>query len=123
LLLPSARLFTSGLGLYAGTVGESPSRVAKEVGLHGLIAAQVSSTAASGARWIVFVDMVPLVLYALVKLYRAIAIVYAIVWHGSGRSARVTPKKGSEFSALRFCWTSWPPRPSVGSAGTSSWAG
>jgi uncharacterized BrkB/YihY/UPF0761 family membrane protein len=36
--------------------------------------------------------MVPAVLYALVKLYRAIAIVHAIVWYGSGRGVRATPK-------------------------------
>ena len=36
--------------------------------------------------------MVPAVLFALVKLYRAIAIVHAIVWHGSGRGVRITPK-------------------------------
>jgi uncharacterized BrkB/YihY/UPF0761 family membrane protein len=92
LLLPSALLFVSGLGLYAGTVDERPSKVAKEAGLHGLIASQVASTASSGARWIVFIVMVPAVLYALVKLYRAIAIVHAIVWSGSGRGVRITPK-------------------------------
>ena len=31
--------------------------------------------------------MVPAVLYALAKLYRAIAIVHALVWHGSGRGS------------------------------------
>ena len=48
LLLPSALLFVSGLGLYADTVDKSPSTVAEEAGLHGLIASQVASTA-SGA--------------------------------------------------------------------------
>jgi uncharacterized BrkB/YihY/UPF0761 family membrane protein len=92
LLLPSALLFVSGLGIYAGTVDETPSKVAKEAGLHGLIAAQVASTASSGARWIVVIAMVPAVLYALVKLYRAIAIVHAIVWYGSARGVRITPR-------------------------------
>jgi membrane protein len=92
LLLPSALLFVSGLGLYASTVDESTTKVAKEAGLHGLIASEVASTASSRARWIVFLVMVPVVLYALVKLYRAIAIVYAIVWQGSGRGVRVTTK-------------------------------
>jgi uncharacterized BrkB/YihY/UPF0761 family membrane protein len=92
LLLPLSLLFVSGLGLYAGTVDESPSKVAKESGLHGLIASQVASTASSGARWIVFIVMVPAVLYALVKLYRAVAIVHAIVWYRSGRGVRVTPR-------------------------------
>jgi uncharacterized BrkB/YihY/UPF0761 family membrane protein len=92
LLLPLSLLFVSGLGLYAGTVDESPSKVAKEAGLHGLIASQVASSASSGARWIVFIVMVPAVLYALAKLYRAVAIVYAIVWYRSGRGVRITPR-------------------------------
>jgi uncharacterized BrkB/YihY/UPF0761 family membrane protein len=92
LLLPSALLFVSGLGVYADTVDKSPGKVAEEAGLHGLIASQVASTASSNARWIVFSLMIPAVLYALAKLYRAIAIVHALVWHGSGRGRRTTPK-------------------------------
>jgi uncharacterized BrkB/YihY/UPF0761 family membrane protein len=92
LLLPTTLLFVSGLGLYAGTVDESPAKVAAKAGLHGLIASQVASTASSGARWLVFIAMVPAVLYATAKLYRALAIVHAIVWHGSGRVTRMTPR-------------------------------
>src|SRR4051794_36747801 len=64
LLLPSTLLFVSGLGVYAGAVDESPSTVAKDAGLQGLIASQVASAASSGARWLVFIVMVPAVLYA-----------------------------------------------------------
>jgi uncharacterized BrkB/YihY/UPF0761 family membrane protein len=92
LLLPSALLFVSGLGLYAGVADKSPSTVAREAGLHGLVASQVASSASSDARWLVFIIMVPAVLYATAKLYRAVAIVHAIVWHGSGRGVRITPK-------------------------------
>ena len=92
LLLPSALLFVSGLGLYADAVDESPGKVAKETGLHGLIASQVASTASSNTRWFVFIAMIPAVLYALVKLHRAIAIVHAIVWLGSGRGVKTAPK-------------------------------
>lgn len=91
LLLPSALLFVSGLGLYAGIVDQSSSKVAREAGLHGLIASQVAETASSSARWLVFLLMVPAVAYALGTLYRALAITHAIVWHGSGRTGRVTP--------------------------------
>jgi uncharacterized BrkB/YihY/UPF0761 family membrane protein len=91
LLLPSALLFVSGLGLYAGVVDKSSSKVAEEAGLHGLIASQVAATASSGARWLVFIVMLPAVLYAMVKLYRAVAIVHAIAWRGSGRGVRLTP--------------------------------
>jgi len=92
LLLPTALLFVSGLGLYAGTVDQSPTQVAKKAGLHGLIASQVATTASGRARWIVFILMVPAVLYATAKLYRALAIVHAIAWQGSGRGTRVTPR-------------------------------
>jgi len=91
LLLPTALLFVSGLGLYAGVVDESPGKVAKEAGLHGLVASQVAATASGGARWLVFLLMLPAVAYALTALYRALAITYAIVWHGSGRDRRVRP--------------------------------
>ena len=41
-LLPTALLLVSGLGLYAGSVDKSPSEVAKDAGLHGLIASEVA---------------------------------------------------------------------------------
>src|SRR5205085_10366290 len=78
LLLPTALLFVSGLGLYADTVDKSPARVAKDAGLHGLIASQVASTASSSTRWIVFIVMIPAVPYALAQLYRALAIEHAL---------------------------------------------
>ncbi|HKG44242.1 MAG TPA: YhjD/YihY/BrkB family envelope integrity protein [Gaiellaceae bacterium] len=90
LLLPVALLFVSGIGLYADAADKSADRVAKDAGLQGLIASQVASTASGGARWIVFMVMLPAVLYALAKLYRAIAVTHAIAWHGSGRGVRVT---------------------------------
>jgi membrane protein len=102
LVLPSALLFVAGLGLYAGTVDQSPAKVAKETGLHGLVASQVASTASSNARWIVFILMIPAVLYALVKLYRAIAVVHAIVWLGSGRGVKTTSKGVGLFGAALF---------------------
>jgi uncharacterized BrkB/YihY/UPF0761 family membrane protein len=92
LLLPTALLLVSGLGLYADAVDKSPSKVAEETGLHGLIAREVASTASGRARAVVFLLMLPVVLYAIVTLYRAIAKVHGIVWYGSGRGVRVTPK-------------------------------
>jgi uncharacterized BrkB/YihY/UPF0761 family membrane protein len=101
LLLPTALLFVSGLGLYADAADKSTSDAAKEAGLHGLIASQVASTSAGGARLFVFILMVPAVLYATATLYRALAIVHGIVWHGSGRGARPTPRGiGTLFTAL-----------------------
>jgi uncharacterized BrkB/YihY/UPF0761 family membrane protein len=92
LLLPTTLLLVSGLGLYAGTVDKSPSTVAKEAGLRGLVASEVSKTASSNARGLVFVLMIPAVLYALVTLYRAIAKAHAIAWHGSGRGVQINPR-------------------------------
>jgi uncharacterized BrkB/YihY/UPF0761 family membrane protein len=80
----------SGLGLYAGAADQSPSQVAREAGLHGLIASQVADSASGRSRWIVFLVMIPAVLYALAKLYRAVAVVHALAWRRSGRGARVT---------------------------------
>jgi membrane protein len=99
LLLPSSLLFVSGLGLYADAVDKSPTEAVKDAGLHGLIASEVASTASSRARWVVFIVMVPIVLYATVTLYRAVAKVHAIVWHGSGRGVRIAPGGVSLFAA------------------------
>jgi uncharacterized BrkB/YihY/UPF0761 family membrane protein len=90
LLLPSALLLVSGLGLYAGAADESTSEVSEEVGLHGLIGSHVAETASSPARWIFFLVTIPVVLYALVKLYRAVAIVHALAWRRSGRGVGFT---------------------------------
>ena len=92
LLLPTALFFVSGIGLYADAAHKSTREAATEAGLQGLIASQVASTAAGGARWAVLVVMIPVVLYAAAKLYRAIAITHAIAWHGSGRGVRTTPR-------------------------------
>jgi uncharacterized BrkB/YihY/UPF0761 family membrane protein len=92
LLLPTALLFVSGLGLYADAADKSTRAAAKDAGLHGLIASEVASTASGGARWAVFLVMIPVVLYAVARLYRAVAITHAIAWHGSGRGVRTTPR-------------------------------
>jgi hypothetical protein len=84
-------LLVSGLGLYAGSLDKKPSQLVKDVGLHGLIGSEAAQTASGRARVLVFLLMVPAVLYALITLYRAIAKVYALVWHGSARSVRISP--------------------------------
>jgi uncharacterized BrkB/YihY/UPF0761 family membrane protein len=92
LLLPTSLLLVSGLGLYAGTVDKSPAKVAEEAGLHGLIASEVASAASGRARGVVFLLMIPIVLYSTVSLYRSIAKVHGIVWQGSGRGVRITSR-------------------------------
>jgi len=90
LLLPTSLLLVSGLGLYAGAADKSTRQVTREAGLHGLFASNVAATASGGARSLVFILMIPAVLYATAKLYRAIAIVHALVWHSTGRAGRTT---------------------------------
>jgi membrane protein len=90
LLLPTALLFVSGIGLYADAADKSTREAAGDAGLQGLIASQVASTASGKAQWAVFIVMVPVALYAATRLYRAIAITHAIAWHGSGRGVRIT---------------------------------
>ena len=48
-LLPTALLLVSGLGLYAGSVDRSPTSIAKDAGLHGLIGSEVASAASNSA--------------------------------------------------------------------------
>lgn len=90
LLLPTSLLLVSGLGLYAGAADKSTRQVTQEAGLHGLFASNVAATASGGARWLVFILMIPAVLYAAAKLYRAVAVVHGIVWHSTGRAGRTT---------------------------------
>ena len=92
LLLPTALLLVSGLGLYAGATDKRPGEVAEEAGLHGLIASEVASAASGRARGLVFVLMIPAVLYATALLYRSLAKVYGLVWQGSARGVRTTPR-------------------------------
>ena len=98
-LLPTALLLVSGLGLYAGSIDKSPSKVAEDAGLHGLIASEVASAASGRHRGLVFLLMVPAVFYAMVTLYRAIAKVHAIAWYGSGRGIRTTRRGVGVFAA------------------------
>lgn len=89
LLLPAALLLVSALGIVAGTVDESPAKVAKDAGLHGLIASEVASAASGRHRALVFVLALPVAAYALVTLYNAIAKVHALAWYGSARRVRI----------------------------------
>lgn len=84
-LLPLVLFLVAGLGVYADVAGMSPSDAASYAGLTGLIAREVSATASSSARWAIFIVTFPVLLYATGMLYRAVAIVHAIAWHGSGR--------------------------------------
>ena len=102
LLLPTSLLLVSGLGLYAGAADKSTRQVTREAGLHGLFASNVAATASGDARWLVFILMIPAVLYAAAKLYRALAIVHGLVWHSTGRAGRTTRRGVAVLLAVLF---------------------
>jgi hypothetical protein len=102
LLLPTSLLLVSGLGLYAGAADKSTRQVTREAGLHGLFASNAAATASSSARWLIFILMVPAVLYAAAKMYRALAIVNGIVWHSTGRAGRTTQRGVGILLAVLF---------------------
>ena len=99
-LLPLALFLVAGIGVYADTTEQSPSEVASHSGLTGLIAKEVATAAASPARWAIFIVTFPVLVYAAGMLYRAIAIVHAIAWHGSGRAVRLSSKGFAAFSGV-----------------------
>jgi membrane protein len=99
LLVPTALLLVSGLGLYADGVDQKPATVAARAGLHGLIASEVAATASGRHRGIVFLLMVPAVAYGTLTLYRAIAKVHSIAWFGSARGVRITRTGVAVFAA------------------------
>jgi membrane protein len=101
-LLPLSLFLVAGLGIYADTTEQSPSEVASHSGLTGLIAKEVAAAASSSARWAIFIVTLPILVYAAGMLYRAIAIVHAIAWHGSGRAVRLSPKGFAVFSGVFF---------------------
>jgi uncharacterized BrkB/YihY/UPF0761 family membrane protein len=92
LLVPTCLLLVSGLGLYADSVDQSTSSVARDAGLHGLIGSEVAAAASGKHRGLLFLVSIPAVVYALVALYRAIAKVYALAWLGSARGVRTSPR-------------------------------
>jgi membrane protein len=99
-LLPLSLFFVAGLGIYADTTEQSPSEVASSSGLTGLIATEVAAAASSPARWAIFIVTLPVLVYAAGMLYRAVAIVHAIAWHGSGRAVRLSSKGFGVFSGV-----------------------
>ena len=99
-LLPLALFLVSGVGVYADATEQSPAEVTSRSGLTGLIAKEVASAAASPARWAIFIVTFPVLVYAAWMLYRAIAIVHAIAWHGSGRAVRLSSKGFAAFGGV-----------------------
>ena len=99
-LLPLALFLVAGIGLYADVAGMSPSEAVSHAGLTGLIAREVSAAASSSARWAIFIITFPVLLYATGMLYRAVAIVHAIAWRGSGRNVRLTRRGFAIFAGV-----------------------
>jgi uncharacterized BrkB/YihY/UPF0761 family membrane protein len=102
LLLPTALLLVAGLGIVAGTVDQSPAKIARDAGLHGLIASEVATAASGRHRALVFLLALPVVVYATFTLYSAVAKVHALAWYGSARRVRIAPRGVAVFAAALF---------------------
>ena len=101
-LLPFALFLVAGLGIYADTTEQTPSEIVSRSGLTALVASEVAAAASSPSRWAIFIVTLPILVYAAAMLYRAIAIVHAIAWHGSGRSVRLSSKGFAVFGGVFF---------------------
>ncbi len=91
-LLPLSLFLVAGIGIYADIANLSTSEVVSRAGLPGLIAGEIAEASSNSARWTIFVVTLPILVYATGMLYRAVAIVHAIAWHGSGRAVHVSPQ-------------------------------
>jgi hypothetical protein len=92
----------AGLGIVAGTVDQSPAKIARDAGLHGLIASEVATAASGRHRALVFLLALPVVVYATFTLYSAVAKVHALAWYGSARRVRIAPRGVAVFAAALF---------------------
>ncbi len=97
-LLPLAVLFVAGLGLYANSSDYEPDEIAGDVGLTEAIADQIEAAANDTARWWVLLISLPILAYAVGQLFRAIAIVHALAFVGSGRALHLRPSSIGLFS-------------------------
>jgi uncharacterized BrkB/YihY/UPF0761 family membrane protein len=99
-LLPFAVFLVAGLGLYADATDQDADDLAADVGLTEIVAEQVADAASDTARWWVLLISVPILAYALGQLFRAIAIVHALAYTGTGRRAvHLTPRAVGLFGA------------------------
>jgi uncharacterized BrkB/YihY/UPF0761 family membrane protein len=91
-LLPFAVFLVVGLGLYADATDQTTRSVTNDLGLTRIVAEQIASAAQDSARWWVLLASIPILAYAIGQLYRAVAIVHALAYEGSGRSVKVSPR-------------------------------
>ncbi len=101
-LLPLSLFLVAGIGLYASATDLSSSEAVSRAGLTGLIANEVAAAASGSARWVIFVVTLPVLVYVTWTLYRAIAIVHAIAWHGSGRAVQLSSRAFAVFVGTLF---------------------
>jgi uncharacterized BrkB/YihY/UPF0761 family membrane protein len=98
--LPFAVFLVSGLGLYAEAQDQEADDLAGDVGVTEAVAEQIATAASDTARWWVLLISVPILAYALGQLFRAIAIVHALAYSGTGRRAvHLTPRAIGLFAA------------------------
>lgn len=79
-LLPLALVLVGGLGVLSDMTGRSPSDVADEAGLTGLVTVSVASAASSSARWYALIFGIAILLYTTRSLLRAFVAVHRLAW-------------------------------------------
>src|SRR5262249_53898132 len=90
--LPPALLPLPRVGVLAGAAGTSTAGGAPGGRMHGGLGSRAASAASGRGRALLFILMIPVVLYATTTLYRALAKVHALVWEGSARGVRFAPR-------------------------------
>jgi uncharacterized BrkB/YihY/UPF0761 family membrane protein len=98
-LLPFAVFLVVGLGVYADATDQSTAEVAGDLGLTQIVAREIADAANDTARWWVLLASIPILAYAIGQLYRAIAIVHALAYEGSGRAVKIEPRSVGLFAA------------------------
>jgi len=91
-LLPFAVFLVVGLGIFADATDRSTAAVADDLGLTQVVAREIAGAADDSARWWVLVASIPVLAYAIGQLFRAVSIVHALAYEGSGRAVKIKPR-------------------------------
>jgi membrane protein len=89
-MLPLIFVAVAGLGFYADASSQSPSTVARSMGVAGIVSNSIADAARGSTRWYALVIGVPVLLYATRTLLRSLIVVHRLVW-AHRRSAAPRP--------------------------------
>jgi uncharacterized BrkB/YihY/UPF0761 family membrane protein len=97
--LPLSFLLVSGLGLLAEAFGVHANTIVNSMGLAGKVANQVEGASKGASNWWVALTSFFVLVYVTRSLLRALGIVHALAWTGSGASIKVSPRSLAIFGA------------------------